>query len=280
MWIVGVLLHPFPVAAAVFSDLCKETERKIQMIDYEQNKRDIADHIHRIRKQKGIAVKKLALIADISEQALSDILKGKSDMKVNTLISICTALEVFPGEILPQPSWEDKWEMQFESIRHSLKSVQGDSRETAFKMVLAVLSNHLSMHLSSCSDDSNCTEELKEVQMNNFEENVQYIAKQIERIREERDGPIEKLAEKAGISESALSNILNGGTNMRVSTLIGICEAFKVFPEEILPQPTYQVMRQKRFESIRHRLASIPDGAREIAIKYVEGILGVLNDSQ
>lgn len=58
-------------------------------------------NVQRLRKEKGLSVRKLALLAGMEHQQILSIEKGGTDIRLSTLLKIATALEVEP-EILLQ----------------------------------------------------------------------------------------------------------------------------------------------------------------------------------
>lgn len=56
------------------------------------------------------------------------------------------------------------------------------------------------------------------------------VLKRIEQYRNDRGWSLYKLADEAGISQSALSNMYARGTMPSMSTVFNICEAFGISP--------------------------------------------------
>lgn len=242
------------------------------MVNLEETKKHIKKEIKKIMDEKRIAKDQLALDAGVSTTTISDILSCKYDITVNKLLAICEALGVYYGEILPILSCVDKQNVRLWEIKQEYMSVASDSRERVLNIVLAVLEVSVTAYLSRGSDDSDSKE--KEKKKENIPVSTeQYIAKQIERILEYKGIKRNKLAENAGIASNTLANVLSGKVNMKVSTLLGICEALEVFPEELLPQPTWTNKREYGFASIRQKLVSVPSEWRKKEIEAVKAIL-------
>lgn len=244
------------------------------MSNFEENKKSVAKEISKFRMQKEMTIEDLAEKVGISTTALSNILKGKANLKTSTLIAICVALEVFPGEILPTPSFYNKWEMRVEKVNHKLADVPASSKEKALGLVLAVLDAFIKTKVGG-GYVVQVREEEQEgaTQSNVVKDNKKYIANRIEMTIVHKGLAIRELASIAEMSEGTLNNIVQGRSDMRMSSLIDLCEALAVFPEEILPQFAFGGKGTKRFECVKNKLMAIPAGLKETAFLAVEAIL-------
>ncbi len=82
-----------------------------------------------------------------------------------------------------------------------------------------------------------------------------------------------EVAEKAGLSDRTYADIERGTVNMRVETVLRICEVLRITPDEIFvdDKPAMYLEREKLME----RLDSCTNKEREAAIK----LLGIFLDS-
>ena len=78
------------------------------------------------------------------------------------------------------------------------------------------------------------------------------------------------VAEKAGISDRTYADIERGSVNMRVETLIRICNVLKITPNEILSDEKEQEITT---ENITELLNSISSKERKAVFKLLEAYL-------
>ncbi|MBO4982969.1 MAG: helix-turn-helix transcriptional regulator [Clostridia bacterium] len=78
------------------------------------------------------------------------------------------------------------------------------------------------------------------------------------------------VAEKAGISDRTYADIERGTVNMRVETLLRICNVLKITPNEILSNEKEQEITT---ENITELLNSISSKERKIVFKLLEAYL-------
>lgn len=69
-------------------------------MDRDTIKRDVGQRVRQLRLQRGLTAEKLADMADVTTQALSDIELGKRLAKTETIISLCQALGTSADYIL------------------------------------------------------------------------------------------------------------------------------------------------------------------------------------
>ena len=75
-------------------------------------------------------------------------------------------------------------------------------------------------------------------------------------------------AECAGISDRSYADIERGETNMRVGTLLKLCQAFHVTPDEILTEDEDETAPTP--EELSELLERCPPAARETALKMMK----------
>lgn len=64
------------------------------------NLQEIGNRLLDIRKSKGLTQSEVAERSGLSDRAYSDIERGTANMRVETLLGICSALNVTPNDIL------------------------------------------------------------------------------------------------------------------------------------------------------------------------------------
>lgn len=77
-----------------------------------------------------------------------------------------------------------------------------------------------------------------------------------------------EVAEKAGISDRTYADIERGTVNMRVETLLRICNVLRITPNEILSTDV-----ETSTEDITEMLNDVSDNERKTALKILEAYL-------
>lgn len=91
-----------------------------------------------LRKRKGLTQAEVAEKAYLSERAYADIERGKTNMRLETILSICKALEITPDEILTD-QFEN--ELDFTSLMGRLVSCSPKEQETAYQLLKVYLNS-------------------------------------------------------------------------------------------------------------------------------------------
>ena len=86
-----------------------------------------------IRKKAGLTQAEVAELAGLSDRAYADIERGSSNMRAETLISICNALKITPNDILTQHV-EGK-ALQIEEITARLQNCTPQEQQTAMELL-------------------------------------------------------------------------------------------------------------------------------------------------
>lgn len=60
----------------------------------------IGNNLFRIRKAKGLTQSEVAELSELSDRTYADIERGSVSMRVDTLIKICSALQITPNDIM------------------------------------------------------------------------------------------------------------------------------------------------------------------------------------
>ncbi len=84
-----------------------------------------------------------------------------------------------------------------------------------------------------------------------------------------------QVAEKAGLSDRTYADIERGSTNMRTETLLHICQALQITPDEIFTESNSSITIQQ--EEIIKKLNSCTQKDRETALKLLSVYLDSLN---
>lgn len=104
--------------------------------------------------------------------------------------------------------------------------------------------------------------------------NIQQIGNKLLTIRKKSGLTQAEVAEKAGISDRTYADIERGCTNMRAETLISICEALKITPDEIFTECTPQISHNQ--EALIARLNNCTPHEKETALSLLEVYLNSL----
>lgn len=97
----------------------------------------IGDRLLAIRRKAGLTQSQVAEAADISDRAYADIERGTVNMRIETVLRICSALHITPDEILTvdNPSTAARQEELIERLNSCLPQ----ERETALNLLAVYL---------------------------------------------------------------------------------------------------------------------------------------------
>ena len=97
----------------------------------------IGNKLYEIRKRMGLTQSEVAEAADVSDRTYADIERGTSNIRIETFLRICNALQVTPDEILTEenPSLAAR---QAELIQR-LNSCKPKDKETALQLLTVFL---------------------------------------------------------------------------------------------------------------------------------------------
>lgn len=97
----------------------------------------IGDKLLAIRRKAGLTQSQVAEAADISDRAYADIERGTVNMRIETVLRICSALHITPDEILTvdNPSTSARQEELIERLNSRLPQ----ERETALNLLAVYL---------------------------------------------------------------------------------------------------------------------------------------------
>lgn len=98
------------------------------------------------------------------------------------------------------------------------------------------------------------------------------IGNRLFEIRKKREMTREEVAERADISDRTYADIERGSVNMRMETLLHICDALGITPDEIFIENDSAVTA----EEIMERLKDCTPHERETALKLLSAYLGSL----
>ncbi len=105
--------------------------------------------------------------------------------------------------------------------------------------------------------------------------NLHIIGNKLYEIRKRSGLTREEVAERANLSDRTYADIERGSSNMRAETLIGICNALHITPNEIFVDTEAELDVQQ--EEIFNRLKECSARERETALKLIEVYLNSLN---
>lgn len=90
-----------------------------------------------IRKQAGLTQAQVAEAAGLSDRTYADIERGTVNMRLKTLLSICTALHITPDEIMTDE--ESKLDIHEEDIIQRLNACAPKEKATALQLLAVYL---------------------------------------------------------------------------------------------------------------------------------------------
>ena len=99
----------------------------------------IGNNLYKVRKAKGFTQADVAERAELSDRTYADIERGSVTMRVDSLLKICTALNITPNDVLVL---DNIVEMTEQDIAETIKDCSNNEKETALKL-LSVYINSL-----------------------------------------------------------------------------------------------------------------------------------------
>lgn len=96
------------------------------------NLTDIGNNLYKIRKSKGLTQAEVAEKADFSDRTYADIERGSTNMRIETLLKICDALNITPNDILVT---NNDFEITEQYIADTIKDCTNNEKETALKLL-------------------------------------------------------------------------------------------------------------------------------------------------
>ncbi|MGN0500527.1 MAG: helix-turn-helix domain-containing protein [Ruminococcus sp.] len=99
----------------------------------------IGNKLLTFRKQKGLTQAEIAELAEISDRTYADIERGSTNMRMETLVSICKALNITPNQILIDD--DNSLQIEQERLFKQLNSCKTKERETALKLLSVYLNS-------------------------------------------------------------------------------------------------------------------------------------------
>ena len=93
---------------------------------------DIGNNLYKVRKTKGLTQAEVAEKAELSDRTYADIERGSVTMRVDSLLKICTALNITPNDILVT---DNDIKITEQDIVEAIKSCSNIEKETALKLL-------------------------------------------------------------------------------------------------------------------------------------------------
>ncbi len=94
--------------------------------------REIGTNLYQIRKRKGLTQAEVAEKAELSDRTYADIERGGVNMRLETLMKICSALKITPNDILTVADNEDITE---QDVFEAIQTCSTNEKETALKLL-------------------------------------------------------------------------------------------------------------------------------------------------
>lgn len=85
----------------------------------------------------------------------------------------------------------------------------------------------------------------------------------------------DEVAEKAGLSGRTYADIERGSVNMRIETILRICSALHITPDDVLTEE--QITADMQLESIMERLHACSPKSRDTALRLLDVYLDSLS---
>ena len=93
----------------------------------------IGNKLLAIRKRMGMTQAEVAEKAGLSDRTYADIERGTVNMRIDTVLRICTALQITPNTILTEE--QTPAAIQLEALIDKLKTCSEKERETALRLL-------------------------------------------------------------------------------------------------------------------------------------------------
>lgn len=92
----------------------------------------IGNNLYKVRKSKGLTQAEVAEKADLSDRTYADIERGSVTMRVDSLLKICSALNITPNDILVS---DNVVVITEHDISETIKDCSNNEKETALKLL-------------------------------------------------------------------------------------------------------------------------------------------------
>ncbi len=92
----------------------------------------IGNNLYKVRKNKGLTQAEVAEKAELSDRTYADIERGSVTMRIDSLLKICTALNITPNDILVI---DNDIEITEQDIAETIKDCSNTEKETALKLL-------------------------------------------------------------------------------------------------------------------------------------------------
>ena len=92
----------------------------------------IGDSLYKVIKLKGLTQAEVAEKAEISDRTYADIERGNVAMRIDSLLKICSALNITPNDILVSDNVINITE---QDIAETIKNCSNNEKETALKLL-------------------------------------------------------------------------------------------------------------------------------------------------
>ena len=96
--------------------------------------RTIGNKLYTIRHRLGMTQAEVAEAAGLSDRTYADIERGSANMRMETLLRICTVLQITPNEILTERF--DLSNVDEVAILNRLQTCSAQEKETALRLLL------------------------------------------------------------------------------------------------------------------------------------------------
>ncbi len=100
--------------------------------------REIGNRLYKVRKKRGLTQAEVAEKAGLSDRTYADIERGTVNMRVETVIRICQALQITPNDLFCEQK-SDAYTK--EEIQQMLEQCTESERKTACQVLEIILYN-------------------------------------------------------------------------------------------------------------------------------------------
>lgn len=99
---------------------------------------DIGNKLYTVRKQRGMTQAQVAEVAGLSDRTYADIERGSVNMRIESVLKICEALNITPNDIFVE---SQATAPIGETLAERIDSLPAKNRETAIQLLEVYISS-------------------------------------------------------------------------------------------------------------------------------------------
>ena len=100
----------------------------------------IGSNLYAYRKKTGLTQAEVAEAAGVSDRTYADIERGNVNMRIETILKICTVLQITPDDILTEDEPQDT-SYAFENLIEALNDCTEKDKKTAYNILASYVAS-------------------------------------------------------------------------------------------------------------------------------------------